>query len=103
MGASKSSSKRVGGGNDGNGIGGNGGIMGSGIFGMFGTTVHCDSKDDSYFCELSKVVNGLIMVIFLAIIVYLIYAFATGKFSSVKGGGKFGGGSGYNKLASFLI
>ena len=29
--------------------GGGGGILGSGIFGFFGTTIKCDSKDDSMF------------------------------------------------------
>ena len=79
---------------------GNGGIMGSGIFGMFGTTVRCDSKDDSYFCELSKAVNVLIMVIFLAIVLYVVYAFVTGGFSGVSK--KLRGGGGY-EFGSFLI
>lgn len=78
---------------------GNGGIMGSGIFGMFGTTVHCDSKDDSYFCELSKAVNVIIMVIFLAIVLYVIYAFVTGGFNGVS---KKMRGGGY-EFGSFLI
>jgi hypothetical protein len=78
----------------------NGGIMGSGIFGMFGTTVHCDSKDDSYFCELSKMVNTLIMIIFLVIVLYVVYAFVTGGFNSVSK--KMRGGGGY-EFGSFLI
>jgi len=80
--------------------GGNGGIMGSGIFGMFGTTVHCDSKDDSYFCELSKMVNIIIMLIFLAIVLYVVYAFVTGGFNGVSK--KMRGGGGY-EFGSFLI
>ena len=32
-------------GSSGTGMGG--GILGSGIFGVFGTTIRCDSKDDS--------------------------------------------------------
>ena len=78
----------------------NGGIMGSGIFGMFGTTVHCDSKDASYFCELSKMVNVIIMVIFLAIVLYVVYAFVTGGFNVVSK--KMRGGGGY-EFGSFLI
>jgi hypothetical protein len=81
-------------------VAGNGGIMGSGIFGMFGTTVHCDSKDDSYFCELSKMMNVLIMLIFLAIVLYVVYAFVTGGFSGVSK--KMRGGGGY-EFGSFLI
>lgn len=51
----------------------NGGIMGSGIFGMFGTTIQCKSDDTSAFCTLSKIVNVITMVIFLILILYLIY------------------------------
>jgi hypothetical protein len=51
----------------------NGGIMGSGIFGMFGSTVVCKSDDTSLFCTLSKTVNTIIMVGFLILIIYLIY------------------------------
>jgi hypothetical protein len=51
----------------------NGGIMGSGIFGMFGSTVVCKSDDTSAFCMLSKIVNVITMVIFLILILYLIY------------------------------
>lgn len=71
---------------------GNGGIMGSGIFGMFGTTIHCDAKDDSYFCELSKLVNGLIMIILLGAIIYIAYLFITMMFR-VGGGRKMRGGA----------
>jgi hypothetical protein len=37
----------------------NGGILGSGIFGMFGTTVQCNSNDTSMYCMLSKFVTQL--------------------------------------------
>jgi hypothetical protein len=66
-----------------------GGIMGSGIFGMFGTVVQCKSDDTSYYCLLSKLVNIIIMVLFLLAILYFVYSFATGKM-----GGKMRGGSG---------
>jgi len=29
----------------------NGGIMGSGVFGMFGTTIQCKSEDNSLYCS----------------------------------------------------
>jgi hypothetical protein len=51
----------------------NGGIMGSGIFGMFGSTVVCKSDDTSMFCTLSKIVNVIIMIGFLLIVLYLVY------------------------------
>ena len=51
----------------------NGGIMGSGIFGMFGSTVHCDANSNSFYCSITKLVNLIIMFFFLAIVIYLIY------------------------------
>jgi hypothetical protein len=80
---SKSRSSNVGGGS----MGGNGGIMGSGIFGMFGSSVQCKSDDNSYFCILSKIVNGLIMVLLLFAILYFIYYIVSGKFSAAQKGG----------------
>jgi tetrahydromethanopterin S-methyltransferase subunit D len=52
---------------------GNGGIMGSGIFGMFGTTIQCKAEDTSAFCTLSKIVNIIIMIGFILLILYLVY------------------------------
>jgi len=77
-----------GGGNNDNSSGGNGGIMGSGIFGMFGSTVHCKSEDKSMYCTLNKVVNVIVMVFFLCIVVYLLYL----AFNYFKSGGKMSGG-----------
>jgi len=51
----------------------NGGIMGSGIFGMFGSTVHCDANSNSFYCSITKLVNLIMMFLFLAILIYLIY------------------------------
>ena len=51
----------------------NGGIMGSGIFGMFGSTVHCDANSNSFYCSITKLVNLIMMFFFLAIVIYLIY------------------------------
>ena len=52
---------------------GNGGIMGSGIFGMFGSTVHCDANNNSFYCSVTKLVNLIIMFFFLAMVIYLLY------------------------------
>ena len=51
----------------------NGGIMGSGIFGMFGSTVHCDANSNSFYCSITKLVNIIMMFFFLAIVFYLLY------------------------------
>lgn len=52
---------------------GNGGIMGSGIFGMFGSTVHCDANSNSFYCSITKLVNLIVMFFFLVIVFYLLY------------------------------
>ena len=48
------------------GLGG-GGLFGSGIFGFFGTTINCDSKDDSTYCNIMKI-SRLIVFITLAVL-----------------------------------
>lgn len=54
---------------------GNGGILGSGIFGMVGSVVQCKADDNSWFCSLSKLVSGLIMLFILFFIVYIVLHF----------------------------
>jgi hypothetical protein len=58
--------RKLGGNNGGN----NGGIMGSGIFGIFGTTIRCDSEDNSIYCNIMKIFNLFIMI---ALILYFLY------------------------------
>jgi hypothetical protein len=79
---------KIGGGNNNNTTGNNAGIMGSGIFGMFGTTVQCKADDNSMFCTLSKFVNVIIMIFFLLTVFYLLYM----AFNYFKSGGKMSGG-----------
>ena len=55
--------------------GGGGGILGSGIFGLFGTTIKCDSKDDSMFCNIMKLFNLLVVFLLVAYILYIAYNF----------------------------
>jgi len=50
-----------------------GGIMGSGIFGMFGTVVQCKAEDTSMYCSLAKFINVIIMLFTILIIIYVIY------------------------------
>jgi hypothetical protein len=62
--------------------GGNGGIAGSGIFGIIGTTVHCKSEDNSIYCSIMKLLNMLIaLVIFIVIIYYIYYFISSYKFT----------------------
>jgi hypothetical protein len=67
---------------------GNGGIMGSGIFGMFGSTVHCNANDNSFYCSIVKIVNMIIMFFFFTVIIYLLYLafnyFNKGKKFSIR-------------------
>ena len=52
---------------------GNGGIMGSGVFGMFGTTVHCSATDTSFFCQFMKVFNILMVVGIILFVLSFVY------------------------------
>jgi hypothetical protein len=52
-----------------------GGILGSGIFGVFGTTIRCDSKDDSTYCSIMKLFNLLIVFFVVIYILYILYNF----------------------------
>lgn len=79
---------------------GNGGILGSGIFGFFGTTVHCNASDTSMYCQLSKTINTIIMILILLYIFYLIYLGIKSFSSSKKSGGGLTGGYVYSKSKS---
>jgi len=52
----------------------NGGILGSGIFGLFGTTIQCKSEDDSIYCNIMKLFNLLIVVFVVAFVLYYIFS-----------------------------
>ena len=55
--------------------GSSGGIFGSGIFGLFGTTIQCQATDDSMYCTFMKFVNILIAAVMICGILYLAYTF----------------------------
>jgi hypothetical protein len=61
------------------GGGGNGGIMGSGIFGMFGTIIQCDAESTSTYCTIMKAFNVLMVVCIVLYMLYFAYNFAKGK------------------------
>ena len=71
----------------GGGGGGNGGIFGSGIFGMFGTTIHCNSTDDSMYCNVMKLFNLLIILLIVGVVGYFAYTYFFPS-SSRKGGSR---------------
>ena len=53
---------------------GNGGIAGSGIFGLFGTTIQCPASDTSLYCSFMKIFNVFIVLFFVLAILYTIYS-----------------------------
>ena len=55
--------------------GSSGGIFGSGIFGLFGTTIQCQATDTSMYCSFMKFVNILIAAVMIFGILYLGYTF----------------------------
>jgi len=54
---------------------GNGGILGSGIFGMFGTVVNCSSTDQSIYCNIMKFFNLFIILCIFLYITYFVYVY----------------------------
>ena len=52
---------------------GGSGIGGSGIFALLGTTIKCDADDESLYCSFMKLMNVLIMSLFLLSIVWVAY------------------------------
>ena len=53
----------------------NGGIMGSGVFGMFGTMIQCNAEDSSLYCSFMKIFNVMIVVLVISVILYAVYSF----------------------------
>jgi len=53
--------------------GSNGGILGSGIFGFFGTTIECKAEDNSIYCNIMKFVNLFFALLLIGTILF--YAF----------------------------
>lgn len=54
---------------------GGGGIADSGIFGLIGTTVQCDSDDKSWYCKIAKFINILIWILMFVAILYVAKGF----------------------------
>lgn len=66
----------------------NGGIAGSGVFGLIGTTIRCDADDNSMYCNLMKLINAIIMILVLFYIGYIIYQLVMPMSKSIKFGGR---------------
>lgn len=46
---------------------------GFGIMGLFGTVVRCDSTDESFYCNIMKLFNLLIVFVVVMVLIYNIY------------------------------
>ena len=55
----------------------NGGVAGTGIFGMVGTTIRCDANDRSMYCNIMKFFNLLLVGFGVLVILYIIYTFVS--------------------------
>ena len=63
----------------------NGGILGSGVFGMLGSQVVCKGTDDTIYCNIMKMFNVIMVVIMVCLILYFIYfVFKSFAFSSKR-------------------
>jgi hypothetical protein len=63
----------------------NGGIMGSGVSGVVGTAIVCNSTDTSLYCQIMKLFNVLMVLLSFIFIGYMIYTyFFTSYFSPKK-------------------
>jgi hypothetical protein len=52
----------------------NGGMFGSGISGVLGTGVVCNSTDNSYYCNFIKIINVSIIILIIIFIIFFIYS-----------------------------
>ena len=64
---------------------GNGGIMGSGVFGLFGSIVNCKAEDEGVYCSIVKMFNLMIMFLIACFVFYLVYSILIGRFSNRNG------------------
>jgi hypothetical protein len=67
------------------GSSGNGGIMGSGVFGFFGTTIQCPASDTSYYCSFMKIFNVIMVLFVIIFILYTIYNFVMPNYFRKRG------------------
>lgn len=57
----------------------NGGVMGSGVYGMLGTTIHCQNSDNSYYCTFMKMIQVTMSLFIILAILYFVYSFLMKK------------------------
>jgi hypothetical protein len=60
------------------------GMFGSGVFGFLGTTIVCNASDTSYYCQIMKGVNILVLIACVLLIFYFIYLYVKSLMKSKK-------------------
>ena len=55
--------------------GSGGGMFGSGVFGLFGTTIRCDATDTSIYCNIMKMFNLIIVFFVVCYFLYIAYSY----------------------------
>jgi|UniRef100_A0A6C0DXD0 hypothetical protein len=62
-----------------------GGIMGSGVFGLFGSIVNCKAEDDGMYCSIVKMFNLMMMFLIVCFVLYFVYSILTTWLSRPSG------------------
>jgi hypothetical protein len=53
----------------------NGGLFGSGITGVLGTGIVCNSTDNSYYCNFIKIINVSIIILLILFFIFTVYSY----------------------------
>ena len=67
-----------GGGRSSGGSSAGGGLLSNFVFGVFGVN-QCTSDDDDWYCQLSRMFSGLLMILVILFIAYTIISFLFAK------------------------
>jgi hypothetical protein len=57
----------------------NGGMFGSGITGVLGTGIVCNSTDNSYYCNFIKIINVSIIILLILFFIFTIYSYFSNR------------------------
>ena len=68
--------------------GSGGGLFGSGVFGFFGTTIHCDATDTSIYCTIMKIFNTIVVFLVVSYFLYFAYTYVMPSSARFRGGSR---------------
>ena len=60
------------------------GMFGSGVFGFLGTTIVCNASDTSYYCQIMKAVNIIVLIACVLLIFYFIFLYVKNLMNKKK-------------------